>query len=211
MGQGYYTSSVDVLLRLALLLAAFLVFGLAATFMEIVVPYAMPELAGASAKYVVWGGAVLLLVVAVFTIPGEFDENLAALSSYLYCLLVLRTFLKWREADQLSDMFGNNAYETWHPLTEVRQLPAASRKAAIFAAAERAGRLRMPRDEVWRRRDKRIKTVTGAVLTAVWLMTLFVASTSNFQEFNVRGFLILGVVPALFPWAIVGLTVALTR
>ena len=182
MGQGYYTSSVDVLLRFALLLAAFLVLGLAATFMEVVVPYVMPALASASAKYVVWGGAVLLLVVAVFIIPGEFDENLAALSSYLYCLLVLRTFLKWREADQLSDMFGNNAYDTWHPLTEVRQLPTASRKSAIFAAAERTGRLRMPRDKVWRRRDKRVKTVTGAALTAVWLVMLFVASTSNFRS-----------------------------
>jgi hypothetical protein len=139
----------------------------------------------------------ILFFVILEMIPGDTDKHMAALSTFLYVLEVQKIFLTWKEAIACSNLFANNGYETWYPLTEIATLPRAERKAAIFYVARKTGRIIEPLNAKERNKEIAKKFVILSVACLVWMIFVGFGAARHGYSFDISGFLEMGVIPAL--------------
>ena len=191
------TSRIDLLVRLVLVVG---VLCLGATLIDAYQPIIVRDSslgvkdAELVAFAIVFVGCLMVLVV----IPGDADEHMAALSSFFYVLFTHHVFLTWAEARSVSNLFANNAYDTWYPLSEVKALPRPERKAAIVAVAQRTDRYLPPEGAHVLLGTAFRKGLLLALFSVVWLLVVayvFVVRTSA-----LAAMLSIGVVPLLVLW-----------
>lgn len=200
MGQIRVTSGTDLAVRFILMFLALLVIGLLVAVVAPAVQYVFSNsgVKTSTASFIV---AIALFCCCIALIPGDADENMAALSTLVYVLEVHKIVLNWGDAVAVANLFSNNAYSTWYPLKDIAKLPRAERRDAIVHVAKTVGRFIEPPSQADKERDfTKRKTILIATCVA-WIAFLGVGAAQQGGSFDLGGFVGMGVVPAIIPLA----------
>lgn len=196
MPQVKVTSKTDFVVRIVM----FFVAATAAAMLSIVVdPVVQYVFLGT--KFAVYGTSfivsIMLILCGLNLLPGGPDENMAALSTFAYVLRTHKIILSWKDAIAVSNLFSNNAYDTWYPLTEFVKLPRSERRDAIVGMAKKTGRFIDVQSPAARARDFRRQGEVVVCSCIAWVAFVGIGAARRGSPFDIAGFGQLGIVPAV--------------
>jgi len=100
----------------------------------------LPQLGGKKAGIAAFLFAASYLLLAAACAPGDLDEYLDGISTYVYANTSLDAGISWKEAKQLNELFSSNGRDQWYPMVEVLSIPKQYRREEILKFAMKVGR-----------------------------------------------------------------------
>lgn len=199
MGQIKFTSGTDLAIRLVLVFVALNMIAAIAAVVDLPVRYVLSSVL-ADTEIAAFVVALVILIVCVAVMPGDADNHMAALSTFVYVLRVHKIALSWKDSIAVSNLFANNAYSTWYPLTDVAKLPRNQRRDAIIFIARKTGRFIDPPSSADIDRQWRKKRFILILTSLAWLVFIGYGAIRQSVFFDILGFLSMGGFPVLFFW-----------
>jgi len=141
MAMYRFTSWTNLVVRWCLVFLSLSLFAFVFIAFQISIEIAIPALSRNKIQLAAAGFAFSYLLLLACCIPGDADDILDGITTYIYGNAILRAGISWSDAKRLTGMFASNANETWYPMLEVKKLPKELRRGAIFAQAARVDRL----------------------------------------------------------------------